>query len=150
MIAYFDTSALIPLIVEEPPSDTCSRLWNEATRTISSRLIYPEARAALAQAERMRRLSAPELVAAVKELDLLALEIDYLEITANVTESAAALAQAQPLRGYDAVHLHLRRWRPTTNSSSSPVTATSGPQQDRSASPSHSQLFDGTTSCSNP
>ncbi len=105
MIAYFDTSALIPLIVEEPPSDTCSRLWNEATRTISSRLIYPEARAALAQAERMRRLSAPELVAAVKELDLLALEIDYLEITANVTESAGALAQAQPLRGYDAVHL---------------------------------------------
>jgi len=105
VIAYFDTSALIPLIVEEPPSDTCSRLWNEATRTISSRLIYPEARAALAQAERMRRLSAPELVAAVKELDLLALEIDYLEITANVTESAGALAQAQPLRGYDAVHL---------------------------------------------
>lgn len=105
MIAYFDTSALIPLIVEEPPSDTCSRLWNEATRTISSRLIYPEARAALAQAERMRRLSAPELVAAVKELDLLALEIDYLEITADVTESAGVLAQAQALRGYDAVHL---------------------------------------------
>lgn len=105
MIAYFDTSALIPLIVEEHASDTCSRLWNEAARTISSRLIYPEARAALAQAERMRRLSAPELVAAVKELDLLALEIDYLEITANVTESAGALAQAQPLRGYDAVHL---------------------------------------------
>lgn len=53
----------------------------------------------------MRRLGATELTAAVEELDLLALEIDYVEITANVAESAGVLAQTQALRGYDAVHL---------------------------------------------
>ncbi len=105
MISYFDTSALIPLIIDEPASATCARLWDEAARTISSRLIYPEARAALAQAQRSRRLSVRALVDAVEELDSLALEIDHLEVSADVARSAGVLAQAHALRGYDAVHL---------------------------------------------
>jgi len=105
VIAYFDTSALVPLIVTEPSSSTCSRLWNEATRVISSRLIYPEARAALAQAERMRRLTATELRTAVEDLDSIIEEIDYLEVTASLAASAGQLAEAHGLRGYDAVHL---------------------------------------------
>lgn len=105
MITYFDTSALIPLIINEPSSDTCIRLWNDATRTISTRLIYPEARAALARAERLRRLTHVALVEAVEGLDSIAMEIDYLEINASVAESAGALAQAHGLRGCDAVHL---------------------------------------------
>ena len=105
MIAYFDTSALVPLIISESSSVTCGRLWNEATRVISTRLIYPEARAALAQAERMRRLTATELGQAVQDLDAIALEISYLEITAGLAASAGDLAQTHGLRGYDAVHL---------------------------------------------
>lgn len=105
MIAYFDTSALVPLVINEPASATCGRLWNEATRVISTRLIYPEARAALAQAERMRRLTTTELGQAVEDLDSIALEISYLEITAGLAASAGDLAQTHGLRGYDAVHL---------------------------------------------
>lgn len=105
MIAYFDTSALVPLLVAEPYSPTCSQLWNEATRVISSRLVYPEARAALAQAQRMQRLTAAELRTAVADLDALVEEIDYLEVTANLAMSAGQLAEAHALRGYDAVHL---------------------------------------------
>ncbi|CAN5829338.1 type II toxin-antitoxin system VapC family toxin [soil metagenome] len=105
MIAYFDTSALIPLLVAEPSSSPCSRLWNDATRVMSSRLIYPEARAALAQAERMRRLTVAELGKAVEDLKSIAMEIDYLEVTADLAASAGDLAQAHGLRGYDAVHL---------------------------------------------
>ncbi len=105
MIAYFDTSALVPLIVSESSSVTCGRLWNEATRVISTRLVYPEARAALAQAERMRRLTTTELGQAVEDLDAIALEISYLEITAELAASAGDLAQTHGLRGYDAVHL---------------------------------------------
>ena len=105
MIAYFDTSALIPLIVDEPASAVCVRLWNEAERVVSSRLLYPEARAALAQAERMKRLGASELEHAVQELDSLVSEISFLELSADVAASAGDLAQAHGLRGYDAVHL---------------------------------------------
>jgi len=105
VIAYFDTSALVPLIVSESSSVTCGRLWNEATRVISTRLVYPEARAALAQAERMRRLTTTELGQAVEDLDAIALEISYLEITAELAASAGDLAQTHGLRGYDAVHL---------------------------------------------
>ena len=105
MIAYFDTSALVPLIVAEPSSPTCSQLWNEATRVISSRLVYPEARAALAQAERVQRLTASELRAAVEDLNALVEEIDYLEVTASLAMSAGQLAEAHALRGYDVVHL---------------------------------------------
>lgn len=105
MIAYFDTSALIPLVVGEPASSTCARLWNEATRVVSTRLVYPEARAALAQAQRMNRLRAVELEQAVVELDSIALEISYIEVSAELAASAGHLAQAHGLRGYDAVHL---------------------------------------------
>jgi predicted nucleic acid-binding protein len=38
VIAYFDTSAIVPLIIEEATSPTCRRLWNDATRVASSRL----------------------------------------------------------------------------------------------------------------
>ena len=88
MIAYFDTSALVPLMINEPASDTCRRLWNDATRTISTRLIYPEARAALAQAERMGRLTSADLAEAVEDLDSITRQIDYVEITAHLAESA--------------------------------------------------------------
>jgi len=98
VIAYFDTSAIIPLIIKEPSSD-------DASRTISTRLIYPEARAALAQAERIGRLTAASLAEAVKGLDSIATEINYLEITEQIAESAGTLARAHALRGYDAVHL---------------------------------------------
>ena len=105
MIAYFDTSALVPLVITEPASATCGRLWNEATRVVSTRLIYPAARAALAQAERMHRLTAAEAARAVDDLDAIALQISYLEITAELAASAGDLAQTHGLRGYDAVHL---------------------------------------------
>ena len=57
MIAYFDTSALIPLLIDEPASVRAARLWDEAARVVSVRLAYPEARAGLARAGRMGRLS---------------------------------------------------------------------------------------------
>lgn len=105
MIAYFDTSALVPLVTTEPASATCGRLWDEATRVISTRLIYPEARAGLSRAERMRRLTTTELAQAVEDLESIALEISYVEITAELAASAGDLAQTHGLRGYDAVHL---------------------------------------------
>ena len=105
MIAYFDTSALIPLIVEEPASEAVAVFWDGAARVASVRLLYPEARAALAQGHRMGRLTSAQLRIAVNHLDGLDRRIDQVEVTARLAMRAGVLAEEAALRGYDAVHL---------------------------------------------
>lgn len=105
MIVYLDTSSAIPLLIDEPGSPMCIRLWNEATRVVSVRLLYAEACAALAQAHRMARLTRRQLTTAVGQLEALVREISFVEVTDALVRSAGSLAQAHRLRGYDAVHL---------------------------------------------
>jgi predicted nucleic acid-binding protein len=105
VIASFDTSAIVPLIIEEATSDNCRRLWNEATRVASVRLLYPETRAALARAERMGRLTAGQLTNAVDELESLIEQLDIIEVSTEIVRAAGEFAQRFGLRGYDAVHL---------------------------------------------
>lgn len=105
MIAYFDTSAVLPLLVAEPGSARAASLWDGADRIASVRLIYPEARAALAQAERLGRLTARQLRDAVTEFDSLFEEIDLVEVDDALARRAGELAEARRLRGHDAVHL---------------------------------------------
>ncbi|HZP28461.1 MAG TPA: type II toxin-antitoxin system VapC family toxin [Acidimicrobiia bacterium] len=103
MIAYFDTSAVVPLLVEEPGSNRAAAVWDEADRVTSARLLYPEARAALAQARRQDRLDAPGLRAAVDGLERLVGLLDMIEITETLARRAGELAVSHSLRGYDAI-----------------------------------------------
>lgn len=105
MIAYYDTSAILPLIIEEPASQLAGQLWDDSDRVASVRLVYPEARAALAQANRLARLTDRQLRSAVSSLDRLLTQLDLIEITENLTRRAGQLAEQMALRGYDAVHL---------------------------------------------
>lgn len=105
MIAYFDTSALVPLLVEEDASARASLMWDEADRTAGVRLIYAEAHAALAAARRSGRIEARGLRQAVAELELLYHQIDVVEVSDALVRRAGALAEEYALRGYDAVHL---------------------------------------------
>jgi predicted nucleic acid-binding protein len=105
VIAYFDTSAVIPLLVDETGTELCSRLWNESTRVVSVRLVHPEARAALAQARRLGRITRSQLAEAVAELDSLVDQIDIIELGADIARSAGDLAEQHGLGGYDSVHL---------------------------------------------
>ena len=105
MIAYLDTSAAIPLLIDEPGSVAAGRLWDDADRVVSVRLLQVEARAALAQAHRLGRLDGRGLRAAARALDLLVAEIDHVEIDERLVQSAGELAELHALRGYDAVHL---------------------------------------------
>jgi predicted nucleic acid-binding protein len=104
VIAYFDTSAIVPLVVDEATTAVCNRLWTESTRVVSVRLTYPEARAALARAGRMGRLTRSQLNAAVLELDSLIEEVDVIELSPDLARTAGQLAHEHGLRGYDAVH----------------------------------------------
>lgn len=105
MIAYFDTSAIVPLLVQEPGSDLAGRVWDEADRVVTVRLMYAEARAALAQAERLGRIDRRQLTRLVRRLDQLDGQLDKVEIDDALVRGAGELAQQLSLRGYDAIHL---------------------------------------------
>jgi len=105
MIAYFDTSAIVPLIVAEAGSARAARVWNEADRVVSARLVYPEGRAALAQAQRLGRMTPRQLRGAVRELGALYDQLDMVEVDDELARRAGHLAETHGLRGYDAVHL---------------------------------------------
>lgn len=105
MIAYLDTSALIPLIIEEPGSERAGRVWDIAEHVLSVRLVYAEARAALAQAARTDRLPAEELPGTVASLGELYEQLALIEVDDVLVRRAGELAERHALRGSDAVHL---------------------------------------------
>jgi predicted nucleic acid-binding protein len=105
VIAYFDTSAVVPLLIAERGSEMAGRFWDLADRVVSVRLVYPETRAALAHAARLDRLGARTLRRAVSELDARVEEMDVVEIDDVVARLAGEKAEERGLRGYDAVHL---------------------------------------------
>ena len=105
MIAYFDASAIVPLVIAEPGSPLASSLWEGADRVVSVRLVYPEARAALAHAHRLGRLTPRQHRAAVSELKARHDELDLVDIDDDLAHHAGDLTETHGLRGYDAVHL---------------------------------------------
>jgi predicted nucleic acid-binding protein len=105
VIAYFDTSAIVPILIEEDGSAAAGAIWDQADRLVSVRLARVEARAALAQAGRLGRISAEQLDASKQDLDRLVDQLDLVDIDDHLVERAADLAEEQALRAYDAVHL---------------------------------------------
>ncbi|MDR0593198.1 MAG: PIN domain-containing protein [Bifidobacteriaceae bacterium] len=104
MIGYFDTSAVVPLVVNEPASGRCAALWQACDVRISCLLVVAEAHAALAQALRLGRLDQERHSAAVELLGLRLGELDLLTPTRELVDTAAGLALSQALRGHDAIH----------------------------------------------
>ncbi|HEY9304166.1 MAG TPA: type II toxin-antitoxin system VapC family toxin [Mycobacterium sp.] len=104
MIAYLDTSAFVPLLIEEPTSVACRRFWDDADVVVSSRPLYVETAAALARAQRIGRLTESKRRAGRRRLDQMWSEMDVVEVDEQVVTHAADLAHRLSLRGYDAVH----------------------------------------------
>lgn len=104
MIVYFDTSAFVPLLVAEPGSELCRRLWDEADDVVASRILYVEAAAALAQATRLGRVTEQARRSAVRILDRLWNEFEIVAVDEEIVFRAAQVAFECALRGYDAVH----------------------------------------------
>ena len=104
-IVYFDSSAFVKLLIDEEGSDIAAQLWDAADAVVSSRLAYPEVRAALAAAARAGRLDPAgeqdaedgwaEFWEATRAVDL----------SDRIAESAGTLAKQWALRGAGAVHL---------------------------------------------
>ena len=105
MTTYFETSAIVKLVMIEDGSDRADVLWDSSDLLLTSRLSYVEARAALAAARRSGRMTSRGLEQAKEALEARFDELDLVEVTANIVRSAGDLAEQHGLRGYDAVHL---------------------------------------------
>jgi predicted nucleic acid-binding protein len=104
-VAYFDTSALVKLVVDENGTSTAQQAWNEADAVVSGLLSYPEGRAALAAARRQRRLAPQPYRAALDRFENVWSSLEVIEIAPAIARFAGALAERLALRGYDGVHL---------------------------------------------
>ena len=104
-IVYFDSSAFVKLLVDEEGSDLASALWDGCDAAVSSRLAYPEVRAALAAAGRAERLDPTNQQRAEVNWEDYWSAIRAVELTSAVAAHAGRLAGEHTLRGADAVHL---------------------------------------------
>lgn len=104
MIAYLDTSALVPLLIDEPASTICARLWDDADDVVSVRIAYVEAAAAIAQARRLGRLTRSAQRKAITILDETWSQMQVVQVDHVLMQRAGVLADAQRLRGHDATH----------------------------------------------
>jgi hypothetical protein len=102
---YFDSSAFAKLLIAEDGSDLALSVWNECDVAVSSRLAYPEVRAALAAAWRAGRLTRTQLHAAEERWAEYWPAIWQLELTAAIAVIGGDLAREYALSGADAVHL---------------------------------------------
>ena len=104
-LVYFDSSAFVKLLVEEEGSGLVAGLWDGCDAAVSSRLAYPEVRAALAAAARNCDLDEADLDLAEQAWQGYWLAIRPVELTSAVEQHAGQLARDHALRGADAIHL---------------------------------------------
>jgi hypothetical protein len=104
VIAYLDTSALVPLLVDEPTSARCRQVWDRSEAVLTVEPAYVQAVAALARAQRMRRLTAAQHSEMLRRWKDLWDQVVALPVDTALVRTAAPLAGVHGLRGYDAVH----------------------------------------------
>jgi uncharacterized protein len=104
-VVYFDSSAFVKLVVEEPGSDLAADLWDGCDAALSSRLAYPEVCAALAASGRDRDLDENGLAVAEQAWEEYWAATRPVELRPPVERHAGQLARLHSLRGGDAVHL---------------------------------------------
>jgi predicted nucleic acid-binding protein len=105
VIAYFDTSAVIPLLVDDEPGAATARgSWLGADTVVTTRILFAEAAAALARAFRLGRLTSDALDQALAGLERAWAQFHVVEVDDVLVRTAGSLAREQALRGYDAVH----------------------------------------------
>jgi uncharacterized protein len=105
VIAYFDTSALVKLVIAEAGADQARLLWQQAGEIVVSRLAWAEGVAALAAARRGQRRGDEAYDAAVGLFRACFERCTVVSVADRLLDRAAALAAEYDLRAADAIHL---------------------------------------------
>ena len=105
MKAYFDTSAILKVVLSEAGTDVAEAVWDASQRRVTTVAAYAEARAAISAGVRTRRLSARDGRRARAALDARFLDLTTLDLDLPLAHAAGEQTEHHALRGYDAVHL---------------------------------------------
>ena len=105
MSTYFDSSAIVKVLVAEEGSSVAVSLWSGGGEVVTSRLSYPEVRAALARARRNRRLTDEGLAHSRRALVAMFARVGLIELTGEIASRAGDIAERFEIRAGDAVHL---------------------------------------------
>jgi predicted nucleic acid-binding protein len=105
MIAYFDTSAIVKILVDEEGTGAARDHWARASRALSSLVMYPETVASLAAARRNGRLDIGAHRSARDQFESMWAEMIPVACGLDTVLLAADLAGSDGLRGCDAIHL---------------------------------------------
>jgi predicted nucleic acid-binding protein len=105
VILYPDTSALVKLYVSETGSAEVRSAVDAASHVATSRVAYPEARAALAHRGREGQLDAHVMRRAVADLERDLAAYVVVEVSPELAALAGSLAEDHALRGFDALHV---------------------------------------------
>ena len=106
MIGYFDTSALVKLLLrDEGDAFTVREVLAAVDATFTSRIAHPEGRGALAAARRAGRLAPREHARAIRDLDRAISSLRVVELHPGLARAAGDVAERFALRALDAVHL---------------------------------------------
>jgi hypothetical protein len=99
MPSFFDTSAIVPLILKEPHSEVAGIVWEETSRRIAWQWLRVEVEAGL-----IRRIAPPE---AWNQWHVIESAMDWVEPEAGRLEHLRAFNRGAGLRSADVGHLYL-------------------------------------------
>ena len=103
--AYFDASALVKLFLLEAGSEDAAALWDGADVVLTSQVADPEVRAALAAAQRGRRLDVEAHRDAKRLWSHHLTSLRIVELDPALASTAGELAEEYALGALDAIHL---------------------------------------------
>jgi len=104
-VVYFDSSALVKLLLSEPGRNVAIEVWNGCDLAVSSRLAYAEVCATIAAAGRNHVLDEHSLRRTWQLWQERWATTSPIELDAEVELRAGQFAVRHALRGADAVHL---------------------------------------------
>lgn len=105
MIAYFDTSALVKLVVSEADSELARQCFESASLVLTHQIAYVEAHSAISRIECTGALIA-DLVSRIRaQFETCWSAFSVTTVDQELIYSAAHLTRRFPLKGYDSVHL---------------------------------------------
>jgi len=103
---YFDTSAVMRYLVRSRRGHQLAReLWDSADEVVSAAITYVEVRAALAAGRRNKYWGAPGLIRLKETWQEAWSEVGEIDVDRALLVRAGDIAEAQGLRGFDAVQL---------------------------------------------
>ena len=105
MILYLDSSAIVASYFYEPHTATVSQATFQATQEWVSLIAYVETRAAFAQLKHQKRLVGKLYYQALEQFEEDWQTFEYYDVSEEMVQVAAYLAETYLLKGYDAMHL---------------------------------------------